>query len=327
MKTSPEVTSATDQLPIVIYDYRVMAWLIYGTMANNQMLTPEELILNKYASVRSLDIKKYTPSQLEQLASSLTKIERQQLADQETQKYAKACWSMVLNRGPNCIDYEPHVAIIVDDNGGTLPYWRKQIYPAYKGNRSQKPDLVLSVGQLGLQYISQPNSPFHYFSVPGYEADDIAGALVYIKRLNQQLGGNPLIANRELRLYTVDSDWLQLVGNGVTWYNSGPWAPRVRGHFEACEWALKRLKVNISHPGQIVDTKMIQGDKSDNLPKGTPRHMIDLMVGHPKYHLRHNPQVWLQLHQVYQYSTCNQIMAHYEAAKRWIWSRGYKLPV
>ena len=304
-----------------------MAWLIYGTMDNNQMLTPEELILNQYATVRGLDTKEYTQTQLEQLASSLSDTERQQLADQEVQKYAKACWAQVLNRGPNAVPYEEHVAVIVDDNGSIIPYWRKQIYPAYKGNRSQKPDLVLSVGQLGLQYVSQPGSPFHYFSVPGYEADDIAGALVYIKRLNQQLGGDPLIADRELRLYTVDSDWLQLVGNNVTWYNSGPWSPRVRGHFEACEWALKRLKVNISHPGLIVDVKMSQGDKSDNLPKGTPRYMIDLMVGHPKYHLRNNSQVWQQLLQVYQYTTCNQSMAHYEAAKRWCWSRGYKLPV
>jgi hypothetical protein len=318
-------------LPLVIYDYRVLCFLIYGTIETNTMLTPHELVLNRLASPKVLgltSLANLSDSELTNLANQLTDIQADQLANHELTKYINCCWAVVANRGPNAVPYEPHTAVIVDDNGGTIPYWRKQLYPQYKGNRKQKPDLVLSVGQLGLQYINQPNSPYSYFSVPGYEADDLAGAFVYIKRLNQQLpDGDPLVAERPLWLYTVDSDWLQLVGNQVTWFNSGPWEPRVRGHLEAIEWAQKRLKVNLRHPSQIVDTKMKQGDKSDNLPRNTPRYMIDLMTGHPKYHLRHNSQVWSQLKATYKLTAANQNLDHLEAAKKWIWSRGYRIPV
>ena len=330
-----QTSTQTSSIPLVIYDFRVLCFLIYNTIESTTLYNAAELVINRQvqlseavyhrAEVPFLKPDELSDTSLELLAASLTPDEANFLEQEELQKYARSCWAIVMNRGPNAVDYTPHVAVVVDDNGGTVPYWRKQLFPEYKGNRTQKPDLVLSVGQIGVQYVNKPGSPWLYYSVPGYEADDIAGALVYIKRTHQYFNGQPHIANRDIWLYTVDSDWLQLVGKGVTWYNTGPWEPRVRGHAEALAWAFKRLKVTIKHPTQIVDTKMKQGDKSDNLPKGTPRHMIDLMVGHPKYHLKNNP-IWPELVSTFDYHTPNQVMAHYDAAKRWIYSRGYRMP-
>lgn len=305
----------TMNIPLVIYDYRVLCFLIMSTIDGNEMQTAEELILNGHYS-----------NKIEELESNPAL--RPYLDREELVQYIKCCWAIVLNRGPNACPYQPHTAVVVDDDGKTTPYWRKQIFPTYKGNRSKKPELVLSVGQIGLQYVNAPKSTFHYFSCPGYEADDFAGAFVYLKRLNQKLpGGKPELGDREIWLYTVDSDWMQLVGDGVTWYNTGPWEPRIRGPIETAGWALKRLKVHISHPSQIVDTKMKQGDKSDNLPPNTPRYMIDLMVGHPEYHLRHNLPIWRQLELTLGSTEVNQNLIHWGTAKRWIMRRGYRLPV
>lgn len=282
--------------PLVIYDFRVLSFMILGCVQK----LPEPI------QVAGLG----TPELNKRVA------------------YIKACWAMVLNRGPNAVDYQPHTTVVVDDNGGEVPYWRKQIDSNYKGNRKQKPDLFYSIAQIGLNYINSSNSIFHYLSVPGYEADDLAGAFVYIKRQHQSLPkANLKIAERPIWLYTVDSDWLQLVGNGVTWYNTGPWEPRVRGASEACQWAKKRLKVNINRPDEIVDTKMKQGDKSDNLPPNSPRYMIDLMNSHPKYHLRNNDQIWAQLNLILTDIMPNQNLFHYERAKYYIMSNGFQLPV
>lgn len=291
--TNPSPDSTPNAVPVVVYDFRVMSWLIFGVYEKQANHIPPE----------------------------------------ERAQYLKSCWAVLANRGPNAVPYQDHLAVFVDDNGSTTPYWRKVLYPEYKAGRKQKPDQFLSVAQIGLDYICNPKSPFHYFTLPGYEADDFAGSLVYIKRLCQHLPtghGDPivdLIANRELWLYTVDSDWLQLVGQGVTWYNSGPWEPRVRGVSEACEWAKKRLKVTISHPESIVDVKMVQGDKSDNLPPGSPRYMIDLMNQHPEHHLRNHFDIWKQLWLTLADPMPNQRLDHYNAGRKWIIQRGYQLPV
>lgn len=243
--------------------------------------------------------------------------------------YIKMLWAYLLNRGALCADYEPHTAIIVDDNGFDTPYWRKEFFPEYKGNRKPKPPALKEIHKIGLNYILSPNSPLHYFSVPGYEADDIAGTLVYIKRQCQAYGGDPettLIANRQINLYTVDSDWLQLVGNGVTWFNTGIWKPQVRDVKETLQWFKKRHRpYTINHPEDIVSFKMKHGDSSDNLPPGTPRFMIDLMNQHPNYHLKDRPiykQLWMALLD----TKCNNNLDHLNIATNYFFRRGYAVP-
>jgi 5'-3' exonuclease len=115
----------------------------------------------------------------------------------------------------------------------------------------------------------------------GYEADDIAASVVQLYRTKAV----PELNAREIYLHTVDTDWLQLTGEGVLWVNTGPWAPRLRDHVAALAYiekkSLKRTHKKlggIKHPHDIVKVKVIEGDKSDNLVAGyvDPR-MIDLL--------------------------------------------------
>lgn len=249
-------------------------------------------------------------------------------SEEQQRMWIKCCWVMMLNRGPNTIPYEPHTLVVVDDNGSEEPYWRKQLFPEYKEGRRIKPDSFYSVAQIGLNYILKPGSPIYYFQKPSYEADDFAGALVYIKRQCQAFPDfNPVIANRQINLWTVDSDWLQLVGDGVTWHNTGPWEPRIRDVKGTLYWAtVKKKWKGIKTPGDIILYKMKNGDSSDNLPKGTPRYMIDLMNSHAKYHLKNHPATWSQLWSVLEDKKCNVNQKHYKSAKNWIFQNGLSLP-
>jgi hypothetical protein len=334
--------------PIVIYDYRVLAHMIFNareSLVKNGVFSTSAAValsqsqpnIDQRLALNSLKFIKFLEDNED---PELTK-KWLQLTNKLYEAYPKVAWALMLNRGPNACEYVPHVAVIVDDNGADLPYWRKQMLPDYKAGRKQKTDSFFSVAQEGLNYATDPKSPLYYLSVPGYEADDLAGALVKIKRLCQSYIGQyasqdsdldmsmvSQIADRELWLYTVDSDWLQLVGRGVTWYNTGPWEPRIRGPQEAIAWAAKRLKVTIQSPEEIVDTKMAQGDKSDNLPKGTKRKFIDLMNIDPDWEISHrHPDVYQQLWFFLRQTEPNQVIPHYKKALSWFRQYQIQTPV
>lgn len=232
----------------------------------------------------------------------------------------KCLWVYTLNRGPEFLDYFDHLGVVVDDDNMTKPYWRKEEFPDYKENRKPKPEVINTLASIGLQYANSIKSHVHYVSHPGLEADDIAGALVSIKRLMDKL--NPEF-ERDIYLYTVDSDWLQLVGDGVYWCNTGPWEPRLRSVDEAIEWTKRRLKVEISSPREIVQVKSQQGDKSDNLPPGSDEDLIDLL--NPRLKTYHIPELWKLLKYIYQdvYQTPN--LDHLHRSKSYIQKKGFNL--
>lgn len=242
-------------------------------------------------------------------------------------EYVKASWAVYMNRGSTCCDYFPHTAVITDDNKDIQPYWRSLLFADYKKGRKPKPPHMLTVADYGRRYVNKPGNPFHYFRKAGYEADDFAGAIVYLKRQHQRFpDGDPVVANREIVLFTVDSDWLQLVGEGVVWHNTATYEPRIRDTKEVLEWAYKRFKWTLDNPSEIVDMKMINGDSADNLPKGSPRYLIDLMNSHPAYHLKEDPQVWDRINMVMRDPECNQRMDHYKHATKFFAKHGLPIP-
>lgn len=200
----------------------------------------------------------------------------------------KLYWAYLFFRGPIRTKFFTHKTVIVDD-GGTedFPYWRKSFNPDYKAGRRPKTDLFYRVVEYGLQVSEKLN--IDYYNIPAYEADDLAGHMVKIKRLHQSFDSSSELANRVFYLLTVDSDWLQLTGNGVYWINTGPWEPIVRGVPETIQWTKKRLKKDITHPQEIVAVKAIQGDKSDNLPPGCDPSLIDLVNPPKGYNLNDHP--------------------------------------
>jgi 5'-3' exonuclease len=111
----------------------------------------------------------------------------------------------------------------------------------------------------------------HGLGCPSYEADDMASLLV---RANQ-------LGTRHIIMATVDTDWLGLVDEAlVSWVCQKGYAPQVRDNMETInEWASKKKFPTFNAPADIWAYKSQVGDKSDNLPAGSPIEVIDLL--HP----------------------------------------------
>lgn len=166
----------------------------------------------------------------------------------------KLYWEGVLSQ---YVDYD---IVVVSD---IKPYWRKLFYSDYKANRpkSKKENFAL-VEDIGRDFC--PN----ILEMEGLEADDWAGLIV---RYHNLKGTRPKV---ELR--TVDTDWLQLVSNTVTWSNYGYHQPQYRGIQEAIDWTYNKLNVLIQNPSEIARVKYLLGDPVDNIPPELPTDLVAL---------------------------------------------------
>ncbi|CBA17742.1 DNA polymerase I-like flap endonuclease (FEN) [Acaryochloris phage A-HIS1] len=301
--------------PLLIIDYRVIAWKVFNAAQNYRAhLYPQKAVINP------------------ETGETKWIIEDDGSKKKEFEEFVKLSWIAVMNRGPDFLPFTEYTAIVVDDIKttfdvpsdirmtteemrnepleDTIPlygYWRHVylrdhwalVEPedlplaskrpkrrhthetlGYKGGRSEKTDTWLSVADIGLRYVLT-RSNFHYLSKAGYEADDFAGAIVAAKRA----GKHPVIRDREIYLYTVDRDWLQLVDRDVFWCNTAHYYPRFRDIEAAIVDIKKKDKATVSHPYEIVQAKAKYGDKSDNLPPGSPEEVIDLLSPPPEHRL------------------------------------------
>jgi DNA polymerase-1 len=149
-----------------------------------------------------------------------------------------------------------HLAIIFDKSENSF---RKDIYPAYKGNRSDPPpDLIPqfplmreAVRAFGLIPVEQDV----------YEADDLIATYA---RQAREAGADVLIVS-------ADKDLMQLVGPGVAMYDpasgdaakgKGFRAERKIGEPEVVEYFGVM-------PNRVVDVQALAGDATDNVP-GAP---------------------------------------------------------
>jgi len=116
---------------------------------------------------------------------------------------------------------------------------------------------------------------WNQLGVTGFEADDVAAAIC-------------VMAPSDCRviLATVDSDWMGLISPRTMWFCLKGYEPRVRHSEESINgWATRRLKTALTHPSQLWDVKSTQGDKSDNLPAGSPLDVISLLEPPDQYKL------------------------------------------
>jgi len=134
--------------------------------------------------------------------------------------------------------------------------WRKEINPAYKESRKrtaeqlkvreeyarQVPDMRRALTYLGIDQVLSPNC----------EADDLAATYVAVFRKR----------DLPVTMVTGDRDWLQLVREGVDWFD--PIHDRYCNHENFAEFT------GFRDPEQFVDAKALQGDPSDNI-KGVGR--------------------------------------------------------
>lgn len=157
------------------------------------------------------------------------------------------------------------------DDDPSLVRW-KDSRKGYKGNRFHEPYRHWVMNRI--------NKFSNAVCIPGYEADDVAAAIVKSE------------PDREIILGTIDSDWIQMVDEKVTWVCMHGYYPQVRDVEGGKIWLKNKLnkeslkaKMKLLNAGidlfdpdlrSIVKWKSIMGDKSDNLPPGTPSKFIDL---------------------------------------------------
>ncbi len=141
------------------------------------------------------------------------------------------------------------LGVAFDPPGGSF---RKELYPAYKANRSETPeDIIISVPYVKrlLEAMCIP-----ILEVKGYEADDVIGTL----------SRKGVEAGYEVFMVTPDKDYGQLVNEHSSIYKqTGADGIEVIGREKICQ------KYGIEDPALVRDILALWGDASDNIP-GVP---------------------------------------------------------
>jgi len=140
-----------------------------------------------------------------------------------------------------------HIGVAFDTMAPTV---RKVGFEAYKANRQETPEDIISAIPLVQELLAGFNIPILY--VDGYEADDVIGTLA--KKAEKQ--------GFITYMMTPDKDFGQLVSDQTFIYKPGKFGSDVEilGVKEVCE------KFSIQRPEQVIDLLGLWGDAADNIP-------------------------------------------------------------
>lgn len=140
-----------------------------------------------------------------------------------------------------------HLAVAFDPPGGTF---RNEMYPQYKANRSETPQLVIDSLEPLTELCRAMDIPV--LMKPGFEADDVIGTVA--RRLAS--------GQTDVYMVTPDKDYGQLVGKHIFQVKPGKagGADEVLGEAEVC------AKYGISSPAQVIEMLTLCGDSADNVP-------------------------------------------------------------
>jgi DNA polymerase-1 len=145
-----------------------------------------------------------------------------------------------------------HLAIIFDKSENSF---RKEIYPAYKGNRSEPPEDLIpqfplmraAVRAFGLLPVEQDR----------YEADDLIATYAKIGR---ERGADVLIIS-------ADKDLMQLICPGVAMYDPASGEAGAKGSREERKISEAEVLAYFGVlPEKVVDVQALAGDSTDNVP-------------------------------------------------------------
>ena len=144
-------------------------------------------------------------------------------------------------------EHPTHIAVSFDPPGGTF---RNELYPEYKANRGETPQLVIDALEPLTQIVLALDIPV--LMLPGFEADDVIGSVAL--RFARE--------GFEVYMVTPDKDYGQLVGPQVFQLKPGKAGGEneLLGQAEVCD------KWKIASPAQVIDILAICGDSSDNVP-------------------------------------------------------------
>jgi DNA polymerase-1 len=160
-----------------------------------------------------------------------------------------------------------YLAVVLDKSRDTF---RTKLYPAYKAQRSEKPDPLKEQFETLKEILAACGVPV--FEDDKFEADDLAGSILEQFRGNEDL---------DLYFYTKDHDYLQLVGENVRGYLLQPSMEKtdeLKRKLQTvvqqeglppktvlCDVAAVKILEGVL-PGQVPDLKGIAGNSSDNIP-------------------------------------------------------------
>ena len=140
-----------------------------------------------------------------------------------------------------------HIAVGFDPPGGTF---RNQLYPEYKANRVETPQLVIDALQPLTEIVHSLNIPV--LMIPGFEADDVLGSMA--KRSARE--------GFDVYMVTPDKDYGQLLEEHIFQVKPG----KKGSDDELYDIPRLREKYGIERPEQIIDMLAICGDSADNVP-------------------------------------------------------------
>ena len=140
-----------------------------------------------------------------------------------------------------------HMAIAFDPPGGTF---RNEMYPEYKANRSETPQLVIDALEPLLEICQALN--IKTLMIPGYEADDVIGTVA-------KSYGKP---GMDVYMVTPDKDYGQLVAEHVYQVKPG----KAGGADETVDVKAICEKYGIKTPEQVIEMLTLCGDTADNVP-------------------------------------------------------------
>ena len=140
-----------------------------------------------------------------------------------------------------------YLAVAFDPPGGTF---RNKMYPEYKANRTETPQLVIDALEPLQELCKAMNIPT--LMIMGFEADDVIGSMA--KRCARE--------GLDVYMVTPDKDYGQLIEDHIWQYKPGKGGGEneIVGIKEICE------KYGIQSPSQVIDMLTICGDTADNVP-------------------------------------------------------------
>ena len=140
-----------------------------------------------------------------------------------------------------------YLAVAFDPPGGTF---RNKMYPEYKANRKETPQLVIDALEPLMELCEALN--IKTLMIKGFEADDVIGSMA------RRCGSEGL----DVFMVTPDKDYGQLIGDHIWQYKPGKAGNdnEIIGVKEICQ------RYGISSPAQVIDMLTICGDTADNVP-------------------------------------------------------------
>lgn len=153
-----------------------------------------------------------------------------------------------------------NVIIVFDKSKKTF---RNELFAEYKATRNPMPNMLFKQIHIVKEFLDNAN--ISYLEKDNYEADDIAGSLA-----------TKFQKDYEIDFFTSDKDYLQLVTNNVNVLI------KKSNENEIIEYNINNFTAltNLQFPKQIIDLKILSGDKSDNIPsvKGISENIARILL-------------------------------------------------